>query len=243
MDLSATHRAPHALPKQDVPEEFDRVASGYDRLCALNPGYQKHLEWSARRLTVPEGGRALDLCCGTGLSTRALLRAHPTAQIIGLDASHGMLDFASRKPELAGVTWLQGDAMDPRMGGAEGPFDAILMAYGIRNVPDPDTCLQRLHALLRPGGMICLHEYSVADSWRSRVTWNLVTWSVVIPLGVLVTHSSTIFRYLRRSVLEFDGATRLQERMRQAGFVDVHTEPMDGWQRGIVHSFLGRRAP
>jgi len=229
------------LSKQDVPEEFDRIASGYDRLSAMNPGYQKHLEWSARRLPVPSGGRILDLCCGTGLSTLGVRRAHPTARITGLDASRGMLEYASRKQELQGVTWLQGDAMDPRVGGAQGPFDAILMAYGIRNVPDPDTCLQRLLELLQPGGTLCLHEYSVADSLRSRVTWNMVTFGVVIPLGFMVTRSSRIFRYLRRSVLDFDGAERLQERMRQAGFTDVHTEPMDGWQRGVVHSFLGRR--
>jgi ubiquinone/menaquinone biosynthesis C-methylase UbiE len=239
--MVTVHPTAVELPKQAVPGEFDRIASGYDRLSSMNPGYQKHLQWSASRLQVPENGHVLDLCCGTGLSTLALRRAHPTATITGLDASQGMLDFASRKKALDGVTWLQGDAMDPRRAGAEGPYHAILMAYGLRNVPDPDTCLRRLNELLRPGGSLCLHEYSVADSLRSRITWNLVTWSVVIPLGALVTRSSRIFRYLRRSVLEFDGVARLQERMRQAGFVEVHTEAMDGWQRGIVHSFLGRK--
>ena len=46
------------ISKQEVPEEFDRIASGYDRLSAMNPGYQKHLEWSARRLSVPQSSSA-----------------------------------------------------------------------------------------------------------------------------------------------------------------------------------------
>lgn len=227
--------------KREVPRAFDRVARGYDRLSTLNPGYAKHLRWSAERLQVGESPEILDLCCGTGLSTLALRRAHPRARLTGLDASTGMLQYAAAKEPLRDVRWLHGDAMDPAAAGATGPYDAILMAYGIRNVPDPDLCLQRLRQLLRPGGMLCLHEYSVAASPWSRLVWNLVSLGIVIPLGALVTGSSTIFRYLRRSVLAFDGVPRLEQRLRDAGFVDVHTEPMDGWQHGIVHSFLARK--
>ena len=56
-----------------------------------------------------------------------------------------------------------------------------------------------------------------------------------------LTGSSSIFRYLRRSVMAFDSVPELEQRLRNAGFVDVHTEPMDGWQRGVVHSFCARR--
>ena len=229
------------LPKRHVPQEFDRIARGYDTLSALNPGYQKHLESSAQRLELGADAEVLDLCCGTGLSTLAVKRVQPAARLTGLDASTGMLEFAAAKPELDGVRWVHGNAMDPAAARAPGPFDAIFMAYGIRNVPDADLCLQRLHGLLRPGGSICLHEYSVAGSLRSRVVWQLVTLGIVIPLGTVVTRSSTIFRYLRRSVMAFDSVPALEERLRRAGFVDVRTEPMDGWQRGIVHSFLARR--
>lgn len=234
---------PEALvvAKHGVPREFDHVARGYDTLAALNPGYARHLFWSARRLHVPDRAEILDLCCGTGLSTLALRRAHPQARLTGLDASAGMLARAAAKEDLAGVRWLHGDAMDPAAAGAAGPFDGVLMAYGIRNVPDPDLCLQRLRELLRPGGVLCLHEYAVAQSRWSRAVWQLVTLGIVIPLGVLVTGSSRIFRYLRRSVMSFDGVPQLEARLRRGGFVDVRTEPMDGWQRGVVHSFLARR--
>jgi ubiquinone/menaquinone biosynthesis C-methylase UbiE len=230
-----------ASRKSRIASDFDRVASGYDRLNALNPGYSKHLRWSAERLGLKADARILDLCCGTGLSTAALRSVYPEAELTGMDASAGMLAQARDKPGLEGVEWLQGDAMDPRAAGAVGPYDGILMAYGIRNVPDPDLCLHRVGALLADGGVLCLHEYSVAGSSRARSIWKLVTTGVVIPLGLLLTRTTSIFRYLRRSVLEFDSVDEVEDRLRRAGFLEVRTEPMDGWQRGVVHSFLARK--
>jgi ubiquinone/menaquinone biosynthesis C-methylase UbiE len=224
--------------KEQVPAEFDRVARRYDLLCALNPGYGKHLTLSARRLALPPRARALDLCCGTGLSTAALLRAYPDAEVIGVDASGEMLALAGRKPALARARFVAGDAMDPPV---TGPFDGVLMAYGIRNVPDPDRCLAQVRGLLRPGGAVCFHEYSVADSRAARAVWSAVTTGVIVPLGSLATGSSGLFRYLRESVLAFDGVRAFEDRLRRAGFADVRTEAMDGWQRGIVHSFLATR--
>jgi ubiquinone/menaquinone biosynthesis C-methylase UbiE len=183
----------------------------------------------------------LDLCCGTGLSTEALAVEIPDAEIVGLDASSGMLAAARRKTIAGRARFVLGDAMDPEASGIRGPFDGILMAYGLRNVPEPDRCLARLYRLLRPGGVLCLHEYSVADSLWSRIVWNAVTLGVVIPAGWLFSGSARIYRYLRRSVNGFDGVHALERRLARAGFVDVRTEPMGGWQRGIVHSFVGRR--
>ena len=233
--------SPLTEQKQGVPRDFDRVARRYDLLTGMNPGYRRHLRMSAERLRLPPGARVLDLCCGTGLSTAALAHTYPDAAITGLDASAGMLAVARDKPWAGRVRWLCGDAMDPAAAGADGPFDGVLMAYGIRNVPDADACLANLRALLAPGGAICFHEYSVADSARARLLWNLVAGAIIIPSGALTSPGSPIYRYLRRSVLDFDGVRAFEARLRAAGFVDVRTEPMDGWQRGIVHSFLARR--
>jgi len=227
--------------RTDVPDAFNRVAGRYDLLTALNPGYKKHLRWGARRLGLEAGSRVLDLCCGTGLSTSALAQEVPDAKIVGLDASAGMLAIAREKNFGTEVQFVLGDAMEPEDAGIKGPFDGILMAYGIRNVEDPDVCLTRLYRLLRPGGTICFHEYSVADSAWSRGVWNAVSLGVVIPSGRIFSGSSRIYRYLRRSVNEFDGVRAFERRLSRAGFVEIRTEPMDGWQRGIVHSFLARR--
>jgi hypothetical protein len=58
---------------------------------------------------------------------------------------------------------------------------------------------------------------------------------------MLTARNTDIYKYLRQSVNEFDGVRAFEARLRRHGFVDVHTEPMDGWQRGIVHSFLARK--
>jgi ubiquinone/menaquinone biosynthesis C-methylase UbiE len=230
--------------KVEVPGKFDDVASTYDLLTGANPGYHRHLRLSAARLRDaiprPEGRplRLLDLCCGTGSSTAALRRVFPDAEIVGLDASEGMLAQARRKGALR-ATFVHGDGMDP---GAtvEGPFDGILMAYGIRNMPDRDACLANLRGMLAPGGVIAFHEYSVADSAWATALWNLVCWLVIIPGGLITSPRSDIYRYLRHSVVTFDGVRAFEDRLARAGFTDVRTEAMDGWQTGVLHTFLAR---
>lgn len=224
-----------------VPGAFDRVAGSYDLLTGMNPGYRRHLRLSAARLGLTGDVRVLDLCCGTGISTRAILEELPDAQVTGVDASRGMLDRARSKRFAGRVEFAHGDAMDVPAAGIEGPFDGIVMAYGIRNVPDIDQCLAGLLHLLRPGGRICLHEYSVADSRRSRMVWKLITTLVIVPGGLATAGSGRLYRYLRESVLAFDGVRAFEQRLRSAGFKNVTTEPMTGWQRGIVHSFLAER--
>lgn len=228
--------------KKTVPKKFNRISSTYDLLTGMNPGYQRHLRMSAARLRLGVDAKILDLCCGTGLSTEALFRVYPAADITAVDASEGMLDEAKQKPLARQVRFLLGDAMDPAaLPEVEGPYDGILMAYGIRNMPDPDLCLERLLKLLKPGGRVCFHEYSVADSRRSRALWNGVCLGVIIPGGMITARSADIYRYLRRSVLDFDGVKAFESRLERAGFVDVRTEAMDGWQRGIVHSFVASK--
>lgn len=230
--------------KAEVIDDFDHIAARYDLLTRLNPGYLAHLAMSARRLELAPGARILDLCSGTGLSTRALLSTYPNAsEIVGLDASAGMLAFASAKVRSTGprLSFVVGDATDPAAVLGPEPFDGILMAYGIRNVPDRDRCLANLLPLMKPGAPICFHEYSVADSPLARAIWNTVALSVIMPLGVAATRNLRMWRYLRDSVNAFDGVRAFEARLSRHGFVDVRTLPMTGWQRGVVHSFLARR--
>ena len=241
-----------ALPlharKEEVPSDFDEVAGTYDVLTGMNPGYHRHLRLSAERLHAPPKGRILDLCCGTGISTDAVRTVYPEAQVTGLDASRGMLAVARTKKVLGEIAWVHGNAMDPRAAGITGKFDAILMAYGIRNVPDPDLCLSRLLDLLTPGGSICFHEYSVRGSLRKRLLWDAVSYGIIIPSGYVAAlaggnpASAKIYPYLHQSVRHFDSVDGFEKRLIRAGFVDVRTEPMDFWQRGILHSFLGKKA-
>jgi ubiquinone/menaquinone biosynthesis C-methylase UbiE len=232
--------------KGEVIDDFDGIASRYDLLTRLNPGYLKHLRWSAERLRASPGARLLDLCCGTGLSTAALLATYPDASTItGLDASAGMIGFASNKvvskTGRPAIDFVLGDATDPAQVGLTGPYDGILMAYGIRNVPDPDQTLDNILRLLAPGAPVVFHEYSVADSLLAKVMWDAVCLSVITPMGAAFTGNLRMWGYLRESVHRFDGVKTFERRLARHGFTDIETLPMDGWQRGIVHSFVARR--
>jgi ubiquinone/menaquinone biosynthesis C-methylase UbiE len=224
-----------------VPAAFDRGARAYDRLVGLNPGYHAHLRRSAA--AVPGGARRiLDAGCGTGASTTALLGVVPHAEIVGVDASAGMLAEARRKPWPGTVSFVHSRIEDLAASGVTGPFDAIFAAYLIRNLPDPDATLTAMLDLLRPRGVLVVHDYSVADSLAAKLTWHAVCWSVIIPMGRLVSGDAGLYRYLWRSVLDFDGATEFSGRLRRSGFVDVRTRTMTGWQRGIVHTFRAEKA-
>lgn len=227
--------------KDWVPLQFDAVAHRYDLLQRLNPGYRGDLVRSARRLGVRDGSRILDLCCGTGLSTQALRTCYPRATLTALDASRGMLDAARHKGELASVNFVLGDAHDPRGAGLEGPFDAVFMAYGIRNMSDPDRCLANVRQLLAPGGKVAFHEYLLSGSIASRAIWNLVSGAIIMPVGWAASGSSELFSYLRTSVLEFDRLSAFESRLRRAGFENIEVGAMGGWQRGILHTVVAAK--
>jgi ubiquinone/menaquinone biosynthesis C-methylase UbiE len=240
--------APARLQPAAVPAAFDTVARGYDRLVGANPGYHEHLRMSTRRLGLPdqgEGLRLLDLGCGTGASTAALLDAAPRARIVAVDASARMLDVATTKTWPSTVRFVRSRAEDlattlPAVG-LGGPFDGVFAAYLLRNLADPDGGLRTIFELLRPGAPLAVHDYSVADSVRARAIWTAVCWSVIIPAGAVVTGHTELYRYLWRSVRRFDGAAAFERRLGRAGFVDLRTQTVPGWQQGIVHTWLGRR--
>ncbi|WP_367138589.1 class I SAM-dependent methyltransferase [Saccharothrix sp. HUAS TT1] len=228
------------LAVAEVPDAFDAAARGYDLLVGANPGYHRELRRSATALGVVGDGagqRLLDLGCGTGASTAALLSVAPRAEIIGVDASAGMLDQAKRKPWPDNVSFVHARAEDLA---ERGPFDGVFAAYLVRNLADPDPVLSEVRGLLKPGARFVAHEYSVRDSVAATALWTAVCWTVIIPGGVAVTRSASLYTYLWRSVLDFDGVRALRRRVVKAGFADVRVLPAAGWQRGIVHTVVGR---
>jgi ubiquinone/menaquinone biosynthesis C-methylase UbiE len=232
------------LPRVEVPAAFDAAAASYDRLVGANPGYHRQLRLSAQRLRLPGKGaglRLLDIGCGTGASTLALLHVAPEAEIVGVDASAEMLRRAEAKAFPDRVRFVHSTVEDLASSGVAGPFDGILAAYLIRNLPDPEAGLRQLRSLLRPGTRLAVHEYSIRDSVRARLVWPAVCWSVIIPAGRLATGDATLYRHLWRSVNTFDGVAAFVRRLSRAGFTEVQATPMTGWQRGIAHTFLGTR--
>ena len=239
-----TPSKPDPIERAGVARSFDAHARSYDKLVGSNPGYHAHLRLSAKRMGLPNRGaglRLLDIGCGTGASTAALLDAAPEAEITAVDASTEMLAEARRKTWPPTVQFVHGNAENLAMSGIVGPYDGILAAYLLRNLVHQDASLRQFYRLLRPGAPIAIHEYSVRDSLRSRMVWTAVCWSVIIPMGWIRTGSGDLYRYLWRSALRFDGVTGLTERMAAAGFEDLRVQTVPGWQQHIVHTFLGRR--
>lgn len=234
---------PTGLPRREVPAAFDVGAAAYDGLVGANPGYHEHLRISARRMGLPNQGRGLrllDAGCGTGASTAALLAAAPEAEIVALDASAGMLAQAKAKDWPSSVRFVHSRVEDLAEAGVTGPFDGIFAAYLLRNLADPAATLREFGTLLRPGGTLAIHEYSVRDSAVARVVWNFVCYAVIIPLGRVRTGDAGLYRHLRSSVNSFDGVAAFRDRLGTNGFTAVIAETMPGWQRNVVHTFLAK---
>jgi ubiquinone/menaquinone biosynthesis C-methylase UbiE len=250
------------LRRGEVLEAFDEVADRYDLMVGLNPGYHAHLRSSARALidSLPAQGdplRIVDLGCGSGASTRALVTVLGTARrdfrIVGLDGSAGMLRHARAKTWPAGVSFVQGRAerlddlpevteLAGTVGAPDGGrLDGIFAAYLVRNVPERDELLASLRHQLRPGGTLVVHEYSVRGNRIATAVWTAVCWGVVVPLGWVTSRRSRLYRYLWRSVLDMDSVEQLEGRLRAAGFEDVRSRTFGGWQRGIIHTVHARR--
>ncbi|MGW7101861.1 class I SAM-dependent methyltransferase [Streptomyces sp. NPDC054838] len=240
--MPLTHPVP-LLRDDDLSAAFDRAASTYDLLVGAHPGYHSQLRRSARRLGVrslPHGSRLLDLGCGTGASTAALLAAGAQGcEITAVDASAGMLERAAAKRWPPNVSFVHAPADRLPAAGAGGPFDAVFAAYLFRNVTDTDGALAAVLAALAPGGRIAVHEYTLSGRAVHRAAWSAVCRAVVLPLG-RATGDAALYEHLWRSVVAFDTAPRFADRMRRAGFTGVRILPLAGWQGGITHTFVAR---
>lgn len=226
---------------------FDAGAKSYDTLVGRNPGYHEHLRLSARRLaarlgtTDGEGLRLLDVGCGTGASTAALLSVAPKAEIVGVDAADAMLDQARAKPWPDRVSFVHSPVEGLAAAGVAGPFDGVFGAYLMRNLADPDQQLRALRELLTPNGTLAVHDYFAGDTPWARARWHTVCWTIVIPLAAANGGGTKLYRHLWRSVKDFDTAAEFHRRLENAGYRAVEETTMQGWQKGIEYSFLARR--
>ena len=233
-------------------DAFDRAAPTYDAMVALSPGYHDQLRTAAEALVdrLPGAGesalRVLDLGCGSGASTQAVLDAWSAGgrpagglSVTGVDASEGMVAQARHKSWPASVTLVVSDAVAYLESLPSGSVDGVLAAYLLRNVPDRDRLVSEVARVLRPGGGMVIHDYSVAGSARARAVWAAVCHGIIIPLAVVMRSDVPLHRYLYTSVRDFDSVARICERLLAAGLVDVKHRSFPGWQHGLVHTVAG----
>ena len=237
-------------------DAFDRAAPTYDAMVALSPGYHAQLRTAAdllvERLPRPEVGdrpvTVLDLGCGSGASTRAILDAWSARAgaagfltVGGVDASQGMVVQARAKAWPARVDFAVSDAVAHLESLPDRSVDGVLAAYLLRNVPDRERLVREVARVLSPGGALAVHDYSVAGNTRAKVTWAAVCHAVIIPLAAMKRSDVPLHRYLYTSVRDFDSVPRIRERLIGAGLVDVRHQSYGGWQRDLVHTVLGSR--
>jgi len=242
-------------------DAFDRAAPTYDAMVALSPGYHDQLRTAADALVerlastrtgapagAPAGSalRVLDLGCGSGASTRALLDAWSARgdqagelSVTGVDASEGMVEQARAKTWPPNLTLVVSDAVSYLESLPSGSVDGVLAAYLLRNVPDRTRLVQQVARVLRPGGAFVLHDYSVAGNTVAKVLWSAVCHGIIIPLAALKRSDVPLHRYLYTSVRDFDSVEQVCERLLSAGLVDVKHRSYPGWQNGLVHTVAG----
>ena len=215
--------------KLQVPFEFNRIARRYNLATSLSQGYSSDLDLSVHRMQLRGDEYLADLCCGTGKSTIACLHAVPGGKVLGVDLSDEMLNQAVAHvlPVFPGrVVFRRQNIMD--IDDPDNSFDAIFMAYGIRNMPDYHSVLKNLYRMLRPGGVIAFHEYSIRDTALSRVYWAILGYGMILPVAGILTGSTSIFRYLIKSVLDFLSPSEFLTLLKETGFHDVQALPLPG---------------
>ena len=229
--------------KKEVPLEFNNIARRYDLATRLSQGYQKDLQLSADRMNLRGNEVLADLCCGTGKSTIACLKNLPEGEIIAIDNSEGMLNVAREKilngSTEGNVRFVKMDVMDLDLDSDS--LDAIFMAYGIRNMPDFKLCADNLLRVLKPGGKVCFHEYSINKSLFSKIYWNFLGYFFIIPFAGITTGSTKIFRYLIKSVNHFLSPDEFVDLLQKAGFEKISHLPLTGWRKPILHTFTAQK--
>jgi demethylmenaquinone methyltransferase / 2-methoxy-6-polyprenyl-1,4-benzoquinol methylase len=203
-----------------VARMFDRIAPTYD---VLNHLLSANVDARWRRQAVRALGltgkeRVLDACSGTGDLALALLDGG-AREVDATDFAPEMLKRAEAKT--GGRARLR-VADTTALPFADGTFDAATVGFGVRNLQDLDAGLRELCRVLKPGGRLCVLEFSRARNPVFRGLFH-VYFMLILPLiGNLVSGGAdNAYAYLPRSVLAFPGPDALAERLKKAGFARV----------------------
>ena len=230
-----------------VREMFDSIAPKYDLLNHVLSGSMDRVWWwraakSFDNILKRPDARVLDLCCGTGDMTLALLKRRPAsgAKVIALDFSHAMLTRGVAKFKAAGfgpsVETIEADAMHLPL--ADESVDLIVSAFGFRNLANYDDALQELLRVLKPGGQLGILECNQPRGFLGRLY--LLYFERVLPwIGRKISGSSGAYSYLPASVARFPQPPEMIGKMERAGFSGA------AWTRytfGVAGLYRGTKA-
>lgn len=229
----------HAAAVRDM---FSGIAGKYDFLnhfLSLNIDKRWRRKVSAilaDELERPDG-LILDVACGTGDLAIELMESG-SANIVGTDFCRPMLSIAKNKSEEAelSIPYVEADGL--RLSFPDAVFDAVTIAFGLRNFSNWENGLKELRRVLKPAGRIAVLEFSspVVPGFRQLFSFYF---SHVLPrVGGAVSGSRGAYEYLPDSVSRFPDQKGLAELMRQIGFSDVEYTNLTG---GIAAIHTGIR--
>jgi demethylmenaquinone methyltransferase/2-methoxy-6-polyprenyl-1,4-benzoquinol methylase len=224
---------------------FGRIARRYDLANRVLSGgidiYWRIQLVGAVRRTRPAD--VLDLATGSGDVALALERGlAPPARVLGMDFCAPMLEEAESKRSArhgphSRLEFKLGDALALPL--KDESFDAVTIAFGLRNMGARARCLCEMSRVLRPGGRIFILEFSKPWRWV-RPLYGLHLRHVVPRLAGILTGDRGAYEYLGASIDAFPSRDALSAEIRAAGFTDVTARAMT---MGIVALHIARRRP
>ena len=221
---------------------FDSIAPRYDLLNrVLSAGLdQKWRRYAVERLALPAKARVIDLCAGTADVALAIAGKHADASVVGVDFSGEMLIRGLRKVKDAGlasrIRLVRGDAALVPV--ASDSCDAATIAFGIRNVAEPERALAELARILRPGARLAILEFGQPRIPGVRTLY-LWYFRYLLPLiGRLVSKHDSAYSYLPASVGTFPAPPEFARTIERHGFVSVEAVSLTF---GIVYLYVATR--
>ena len=209
---------------EQVERMFDHIAPAYDRLNHLmSLGIDRSWRRRAIRWLAPfRPQEVLDVATGTGDFALLACRMLRPQSLVGTDISEGMMQVARHKAREAGlddrIRFRREDC--EALTFSDASFDAVTVAFGIRNFEHLDRGLREMCRVLRPGGHLVILELSTPDRPPMKQLYRI--YSRLIPLmGRLVSHDRSAYTYLPQSIRAFPQGEVMSESIRRAGFSDV----------------------
>jgi demethylmenaquinone methyltransferase/2-methoxy-6-polyprenyl-1,4-benzoquinol methylase len=220
------------------------VANRYDLMNDLMSG-GLHRAWKSALVTAVNPFKSrpfslLDLAGGTGdVAFRVLAAGGRATRATVVDINPDMLDVGRARAAARGLTaatFVEGNA--EALPFADRSFDAVTIAFGIRNVPRIAAALREAHRVLAIGGRFLCLEFSAVDVPGLDALYDFYSFNVIPALGRAVTGDAEAYRYLVESIRRFPPPESFAELMRAAGLARVSFRPLTG---GIVALHSGWR--
>ena len=225
---------------------FHNVAKRYDLMNDLMSG-GLHRAWKDALVTAvnpPRSDRAfalLDVAGGTGdISLRVIEAGGAGTRATVLDINTDMLSVGRKRIAAQGrdnvIDFIEGNAEELPF--PDKSFDAVTIAFGIRNVPRIERALSEAYRVLKTGGRFLCLEFSTVDVPGLDVLYELYSFNVIPALGGAVTGNKEAYRYLVESIRRFPKPNDFAEMMKAAGLRRVSFTPITG---GVVALHSGWR--